>query len=254
MLLGGHFVDSLRRSARELLVLAESSAIETLLADFLMYQGVGRPGESERRSWRNSLPVLADDLREAGLGGVQVLMEHRLPLTSKRADVILAGVHPATGRNSYVVLELKQWSRARRWGDSDTLLDVDGARYRPVLHPSLQVDGYVDYLRDFVSVLSEAPESVTGAAYLHNARELGIEDLRGTPAIGAVGNGRRRIRPDRVRVHRAGLRVLMERSHLRPGPRLVGEDSGRRNIRSARAARLQGLAHPRNGGHDPVLD
>lgn len=187
-------MDALRRSGFELLALAESSKIENLLADFLMYQGVGRPGESERRSWRNSLPVLADDLREAGLGAVQVLMEHRLPLTSKRADVVLAGVHPKTGRHSYVVLELKQWSRARRWGDSDTLLDVDGARYRPVLHPSVQVDGYVDYLRDFVSVLSAAPDSITGAAYLHNAHELGIEDLRGShvPSSSRLFTGQKR--------------------------------------------------------------
>ena len=159
-----------------------------------MYQGVGRPGESERRSWRNSLPVLADDLREAGLGGVQVLMEHRLPLTSKRADVILAGVHPKTGRHSYVVVELKQWSQAKRWGDSESLLDVAGARYRPVLHPSLQVDGYVDYLRDFVSVLAAAPELITGAAYLHNADERGIEDLRGShvPSSSRLFTGQKR--------------------------------------------------------------
>jgi uncharacterized protein len=177
-------VDALRRSAAELIASAGSdfSVVEHALADFLMYRGVGRPGESERRSWRSSLPALAADLSEAGLGAVEVLMEHRLPMTSKRADVVLAGVHPRTGEPSYVVVELKQWSHARRWETSDTLLDVDGARYRPVLHPSLQVDGYVDYLRDFVAVLSAAPESIVGVAYLHNASEDGITDLR-TPGL-----------------------------------------------------------------------
>ncbi len=174
-------MDALRRSGAELCALLESdlSTVERLLADFLTYQGVGRPGESERRSWRNSLPVLAADLRSAGLDKVEVLLEPRLPLTSKRADVVLAGVHPATGRPSYVVVELKQWSAARRWQGSATLLQVDGARYRPVLHPGVQVDGYVDYLRDFVSVLSGEPDSIVGAAYLHNATEDGIEGLRG---------------------------------------------------------------------------
>ncbi|WP_233549863.1 DUF2075 domain-containing protein [Cellulomonas rhizosphaerae] len=187
-------MDALRQSAAELLVSAEDSRIETLLAEFLMYQGLGRPGESERRAWRNSLPVLAEDLRAAGLGRVQVLLEHRLPLTSKRADAVLAGVHPKTGRHSYVVVELKQWSRARRWEDSDVLLDVDGARYSPVLHPSLQVDGYVEYMRDFVSVLADAPESITGVAYLHNASESGIEDLRGShvPSSSRLFTGQRR--------------------------------------------------------------
>jgi uncharacterized protein len=183
VLLGGQLVEALRRSGVELIgMTAEPSRVEEALADFLRHQGLGSPGDAERRSWRNSLPVLADDLREAGLEKVQVLMEHRLPLTSKRADVVLAGVHPKTGRESYVVVELKQWTRARRWEGSDTLLQVDGARYSPVLHPTLQVDGYVDYMRDFVSVLAETPGAITGAAYLHNASEAGVEDVRGTGA------------------------------------------------------------------------
>lgn len=180
-------MDALRRSAAELIAFAGSdfSVIERALADFLMYQGVGRPGESERRSWRSSLSALADDLRQADLGAVEVLLEYQMPMTSKRADVVLAGVHPRTGDPSYVAIELKQWSRARRWEGSETLLDVDGARYRPVLHPALQVDGYVDYLRDFTAVLSSAPESIVGAAYLHNASEDGITDLR-SPGVGAA--------------------------------------------------------------------
>ena len=189
-------MDALRRSAAELIAYAGSdfSVVERALADFLMYQGVGRPGEGERRSWRSSLPALADDLRVAGLDAIEVLMEHRLPMTSKRADVVLAGVHPRTGDPSYVVIELKQWSRARRWEGNDALLDVDGARYRPVLHPSLQVDGYVDYLRDFVTVLSSAPASIVGAAYLHNASEDAISDLRalGLGSTSRLFSGQRR--------------------------------------------------------------
>jgi uncharacterized protein len=49
------------------------------------------------RSWQSSLPVLAQDLSDAGLSDVEVLVEHRLPLTSKRADAVLCGVHPRTG-------------------------------------------------------------------------------------------------------------------------------------------------------------
>ncbi|TKR26967.1 DUF2075 domain-containing protein [Cellulomonas hominis] len=180
-------MEALRRSAAELIAHAGSgfSEIERALADYLSYQGVGRPGESERRSWRASLAALADDLRAAGLQDVEVLMEQRLPMTSKRADVVLAGVHPRSGDPSYVVIELKQWSRAHSWNGSLTLLDVDGARYRPVLHPALQVDGYVDYLRDFVAVLAPSPKSVVGAAYLHNASEAGVVALR-APGVGAA--------------------------------------------------------------------
>ncbi len=173
-------MQALRRSAVELVAETDAgpSIIEEHLARFLYHEGVGAVAEGERRSWRSSLPILANDLREAGLDGVHVLLEARLPLTSKRADVILAGVHPRTGRHSYVVLELKQWSSARRWQESTTLVDVPGAPYRPALHPALQVDAYVDYLRDFLRVLAEDDESVRGAAYLHNASEAGVTDLR----------------------------------------------------------------------------
>jgi uncharacterized protein len=173
-------VQALRRSAVELVaeVDAGPTVVENHLADFLYHEGVGRVGESERRSWRASIPALAHDLREAGLDGVQVLLEARLPLTSKRVDAILAGVHPRTGRRSYVVIELKQWSHALRWEASDSLVDVPGAPYRPVLHPGLQVDGYVDYLRDFVRVLADESSAVQGAAYLHNATEDAVLDLR----------------------------------------------------------------------------
>ncbi|WP_407345311.1 DNA/RNA helicase domain-containing protein [Pengzhenrongella phosphoraccumulans] len=158
------------------------SEVERILEDYFVSQGLGHPGKSESRSWRNSLPVLARDLRDAGLGAVEVLAEHRLPLSSKRADVILAGTHPRTGAPSYVVVELKQWSTARRWQDSATLVDVDGARYSPVLHPALQVAGYASYLTDFVTVLADQPDPLASVAYLHNATDRSIADLWSGPA------------------------------------------------------------------------
>ena len=63
------------------------------------------------RSWERSIPALLRQLTDAGLGDVEVLIEYRLPLTSKRADVVLVGQHPRGGP-SCVVVENKQWSRA----------------------------------------------------------------------------------------------------------------------------------------------
>lgn len=161
----------------------DSSLVERHLADQLAAQGLGRAGESELRSWRSSIPTLARDLCDAGLDKTEVILEHRLPLSSKRADVILAGTHPRTGEPSYVVVELKQWSTARRWEDSATLVDVDGAPYRPVLHPSIQVAGYAEYLRDFMRIFASAPESLAATAYLHNASDGMVADLWDNPAL-----------------------------------------------------------------------
>ncbi len=160
----------------------DATELERVLAEHFFGSGWGAPGAGERRAWRNSLPALARDLRDAGLGQVEVILEHRLPLSSKRADVVLAGLHPRTGAPSYVVVELKQWGSASRWEGSDTLVEVDGAPYRPSLHPSTQVAGYVDYLRDFTAALAEAPDAVVGVAYLHNATDHGVADLRGMAA------------------------------------------------------------------------
>lgn len=40
-------------------------------------------------------------------------MEYKLPMSSKRVDVVLAGQHPETDEPSHVVVELKQWSEAK---------------------------------------------------------------------------------------------------------------------------------------------
>jgi DUF2075 family protein len=130
--------------------------------------GLGRVSPAEERSWAASIPALASVLDHAGLGAVPVLLEHQLPLTSKRVDAIIAGTHPTTGEPSYVVVELKQWSHASLFEGSPDLVDVPGTPGPPRSHPVLQVDDYRSYLTGFATVLAGRPERVHGAAYLHN--------------------------------------------------------------------------------------
>jgi hypothetical protein len=116
------------------------------------------------------------------LDKVEVIVEHSLPLSSKRIDVVLAGQHPQTGRASYVVVELKQWSGATAWEGDPQLLLVDGHGGRPHVHPVEQVRGYCQYLLEFTSALHNQTEAVVGAAYLHNATaEHAVTDLRNYP-------------------------------------------------------------------------
>ncbi|WP_231647182.1 DUF2075 domain-containing protein [Planomonospora sphaerica] len=135
------------------------------------------PSPSEARSWERSLPALARDLADAGLGKVEMLIEYKLPLTSKRADVVLAGVHPRTGEDSYVVVELKQWSRAEPSDQGEHLVLVDGMPGRDLLNPAEQVRRYCEYMSDFLSVLKDRPQSIHGVAYLHNAMDLDVDGL-----------------------------------------------------------------------------
>jgi len=167
-----------RRSAASLAATANNGSVAELIFEQMLYEHVGRAAPSERRSWDRSIPVLANDLVDAGLGDVEVLLEHRLPLSSRRVDAILAGRHPKTGAASYVVVELKQWSEADLFEDDPNLVLIDGYGRHPRLHPVEQVRGYCEYLRDFVPALQTDDDKVAGAAYLHNATEMGVSPLR----------------------------------------------------------------------------
>lgn len=139
-----------------------------------------RPSKSEANSWSHSIPALRSDLLSAGLGSVEMLIEHQLPLTSKRADVVLVGKDPRTGGPSYVVVELKQWSTATTYEDDLKLVTVP-AYGRPVTHPLLQVRDYCEYLVNFTVALADRHDAVSGAAYLHNATSAGVSDLLRLP-------------------------------------------------------------------------
>jgi len=178
-------MSAVRLSARSLAELSASSPseIERMLANHLVTHGAGAPSTSERRSWQNSLPVLARDLADAGLGNVEVLLQHQLPLSSKRTNALLAGFHPVTGDPQYAVVELKQWNAASTWPDAADLVEVPNAPYSPVLHPSIQVDRYVQYLQDFVGTFAAHNDAITGIAYLHNATDESVATLWDNDAV-----------------------------------------------------------------------
>ncbi|QQC91148.1 DUF2075 domain-containing protein [Streptomyces alfalfae] len=165
-----------RDSAAAVAAECHSGALFFRLTEQFVHVHGHKPGSSEVRSWERSIPVLASALNDAGLGQVEMLLEYGLPLNSKRADAVLAGVHPETGLPSYVIVELKQWSSAEPDDDDPSLCRVD-AYNRAVLNPVDQVRGYCEYLISFNGALAGHPERVSGAAYLHNATEFGVKGL-----------------------------------------------------------------------------
>jgi hypothetical protein len=173
-------MSAFRVSAAGLLRLSTGGSLAERVAEQVRMSGHG-VSPAERRSWERSLAVLAQDLADARLPDVEVLVEYQLPLTSRRIDAVLAGIHPRTGADSFVVVELKQWSYATRYEDSETLVDVEhaaGAR----LHPGVQVGDYCEYLADFLGLLSNERIAVRGAAYLHNALDRDVAELLERPA------------------------------------------------------------------------
>ncbi|MFD0000235.1 DNA/RNA helicase domain-containing protein [Nocardia sp. NPDC127526] len=164
----------IRGSARYLLVEAQAGRLHQLLSEQARHQWEHQVGVGEVLSWMRSLPPLLTELVDAGLGDVEVLLEHKLQHSPKRVDVILRGEHPRTSEPSYVLVELKQWSKAE-------LLAADlvsvAAYAEPVLHPVEQVRAYCQYLVDSTPSLAEWPQAVHGLAYLHNAKSADIPSL-----------------------------------------------------------------------------
>jgi uncharacterized protein len=174
----------LRRSAASLAALAGTDSVAELMFQQALYGNGARPSPAEARAWARSVPVLARDLVEAGLGDVEVLLEQRLPLSSRRVDAILAGRHPSTGAPSYVVVELKQWSDADLYESDPSLVLVNGYGRQPKLHPLEQVSRYCQYLVDFLPALQDDCDAISGVAYLHNATEHSVAPLRELPESG----------------------------------------------------------------------
>ena len=127
-----------------------------------------RPSESEKRSWSNSLRELSTTLLSAGLGNLEILLEYQLPYCSKRIDAVLVGAHPKTMFPVIIAVELKQWTNAQLIEGSNEVLRIGAYGDRPVLHPSIQVKRYCEYLTDFNRFAAQESTRVYGVTYLHN--------------------------------------------------------------------------------------
>lgn len=127
------------------------------------------PSPGEVNSWRNSLRAMKDVLEIASLHDHGVLLEYQLPLSSKRIDCMLCGRDDDDGEQA-VVVELKQWDRCQPAEPDKLVRSWVGGREREILHPSVQVGQYRQYLEDTHSAFHEGatPIRLSACSYLHN--------------------------------------------------------------------------------------
>lgn len=125
-------------------------------------------GKSEINSWINSLQymerVLGDDAIPADAG---VAIEYHLPQTSKRIDFILTGKDDQK-RESAVLVELKQWQKAKLTDQDAVVLTRFKHGEQPTPHPSYQAWSYKRLLEDFNQTVQEDSIQLSPCAYLHN--------------------------------------------------------------------------------------
>ena len=127
-----------------------------------------KPGAAEYNSWQNSLTALALLIGQAKLEDHGVILEYQLGNTSRRLDAMLTGTTSSSAQNA-VVVELKQWGTTAPSPAEGCVETFVGQRIRRVLHPSVQVGGYQQWLVDNHAVFYDTDAvGLTAVSYLHN--------------------------------------------------------------------------------------
>ena len=130
-------------------------------------------GESERRSFRNSLPAVHTALLNCDIpDGVEVALEYRIPLTNRRIDFIIAG-SDEQGKDHLVICELKQWDQVRHTDMPDIVLVGNEQK----VHPSWQAYSYGTTLSNFNEFVETSGIDVETCAFLHNYKRAYIDEL-----------------------------------------------------------------------------
>jgi uncharacterized protein len=160
-LYSGYSPDFIRETTR-------NQIAERLKTAFFNYYRFS-PSPGEVQSWRNSLRAMKDVMEIAKLHDHGVLLEYQLPLSSKRIDCILCGKDDNQTDNA-VLIELKQWEKCDSAEPDKLVRSWVGGRHRDVLHPSVQVGQYRQYLQDSHEAFhgDENPVTLSACSYLHN--------------------------------------------------------------------------------------
>jgi hypothetical protein len=127
-----------------------------------------KPSIGEFHSWQNSLTALSNLFQFAGLVDNGIMLEYELPLTSLRLDCIICG-RDSQAEDRAVIIELKQWSDTEPTDLENEVLTYVAGRKREVLHPSVQVSRYKNFLADQHTAFYEEDHiKLDAIAYLHN--------------------------------------------------------------------------------------
>lgn len=130
--------------------------------------GRGSP-ESEVRAWRNSLTYMGNIIGTSSIpSDAGIAIEYGIPYTSKRVDLIVTGLNES-GRNTAVIIELKQWSFAEAVSGKDGVVrTVVGGGVHEVAHPSYQAWSYAEAIEDFNADVRDRGVVLSPCACLHN--------------------------------------------------------------------------------------
>ena len=127
---------------------------------------------SEMRAWTNSLGYMGTILSTSSVPeNAGVAIEYNIPYTSKRVDLIVSG-YDVQGKNSAVIVELKQWEKAETVSGKDGVVRtfINGGDHETT-HPSYQAWSYAMAISDFNADVQDHDVVLQPCACLHNYLE-----------------------------------------------------------------------------------
>ena len=126
---------------------------------------------AEYRSWENSLRCMQLVLNDNAINDdCKIAIEYKIPMTSKRVDFIITG-KDSNNNDNVVIVELKQWEKAKRTNLEDLVYTYVGGQNRNVTHPSYQAYSYAKTIENFNESISQSDIIIQPCAFLHNYQE-----------------------------------------------------------------------------------
>ena len=148
----------------------KANVIATKILDLIRERGFNAGQDREFASWQNSMQFMRNIVDDADIEDeVQIAIEYNIPQTSKRVDFIIIGAD-GKGRDSVVIVELKQWAKAEVVDDDmhfcvRTYVANDN---RIVCHPSYQAYSYSRFISNYSQIVNSERIQLVPCAYLHN--------------------------------------------------------------------------------------
>lgn len=210
--------------------------VPAIEAAFRSKLGRGVP-PSEVSAYTNSLPQMERVVRRSGIADdCGIMIEYKIPLTNFRVDFIVSG-QDENGNKNFIIVELKQWSKASV-ADGDGLVEsFTGGANRVVAHPSYQALSYKNFISDFNENVANDTVLAYSCAYLHNYSEANPEPLRETRYAKILEQSPVFLRDDQEKLeaylnkyvkYGKGMDILyeIESGRIKPSKKLVEHVSG----------------------------
>lgn len=161
-----------KKSKGEFLTDIEDFNIEDIVKENVRTKLHRKVGDSEYRSWQNSLQYMANVLRSEKIpGDAGIAIEYNIPRTGNRIDFIVSGQNE-TGIEHAILIELKQWDNIQMTAKDAMVRTRFKQGMSDELHPSYQAWSYSALLYGFNETVYSENIQLKPCAYLHNCKDL----------------------------------------------------------------------------------